>query len=137
MRAISTATLLSIFALASSLTGVVQANGPRPQCTQTADITSGATCDSIATQAGLTTPDLQTMNPSTDCSSPLTVGGSLCVKMHKPGCAHHEIATDTTCNALASQYGITPKEFFDYNSSVKNEDCSGLTIGYHYCVATN
>ncbi|KAF8263190.1 hypothetical protein EI94DRAFT_1741571 [Lactarius quietus] len=80
MLAISTATLLSVLALASSLTGAVQASGPQPVCIKTFDITSGATCDSIAGQVGLTTAELQSLNPTTDCNIPLTVGGSLCIQ---------------------------------------------------------
>ncbi|KAF8263188.1 hypothetical protein EI94DRAFT_1704188 [Lactarius quietus] len=133
MLAISTATLLSVLALASSLTGAVQASGPRPVCTETYDITSGATCDSIAGQVSLTTAELQSLNPTTDCSSPLTVGGRLCIQVNTPACTNYATATDTSCDGLAAQYGLSATQFVAYNDDVNN-DCSNLVVGQNYCV---
>ncbi|KAF8263192.1 hypothetical protein EI94DRAFT_1704192 [Lactarius quietus] len=136
MRAISAATLLSIFALASSLTGVVHANSPRLVCDQTIDVEDGATCDSIAAQCGFKKSILQSMNAGINCRGTLPAGQTLCVQAHQPGCKQHAVATCTTCDALAALYNLTPDEFVDYNNSV-NDDCTNLVVGKHYCIATN
>jgi len=134
MLAISTATLLSVLALASSLTCVVQANGPQLQCTEMSDIVEGDNCDSKAAEYGLTKSELQSMNPTTDCNQPLPLIGRLCVKMQKPNCTRNATATDTTCNALAAQWELTPILFVGYNDNV-NDDCTNLVIGQSYCVS--
>ncbi|KAF8272222.1 hypothetical protein EI94DRAFT_1718759 [Lactarius quietus] len=116
MRAIPTATLLSVLTLASSLTGVVQASGPRPQCIGAYD----ATCDSMALEFSLSKAAIQFMNPTMDCGN-LPAGERLCLQMHKAGCARQAIARH---------------DFVDYNSDV-NDKCTNLIVGHHYCIAVD
>jgi len=52
----------------------------------------------------------------------------------KPDCTRNATATDTTCDGLASQFNITPKQFVGYNDKV-NDKCDNLVVGQPYCVA--
>lgn len=41
-----------------------------------------------------------------------------------------------SCQSITSTYGIPPEDFYQYNPSIKG-DCSGLTVGYSYCIEVN
>jgi hypothetical protein len=46
-----------------------------------------------------------------------------------PTCVQWAPATDTTCDGLASAFGISPNQFFWYNDDV-NADCTNLVVNH-------
>ncbi len=48
----------------------------------------------------------------------------------------YDAVVGDTCASIASNWGITLQQFITYNPSVKS-DCSGLVVGYSYCVEEN
>lgn len=45
----------------------------------------------------------------------------------------YKVVKDNGCYAIATDHGITPAEFHEYNPAVK-KDCSGLWPDYYVCV---
>jgi len=136
---ISTAAFVSVLALASSVSSMAvvrQATGPRTQCTQTYNVPQGETCDALASKLGLSQTSIESLNTGITCNgaSAISANQELCIKGQTPTCASYATATDTTCDGLASQGNITPKEFVQYNENV-NDDCTNLVVGQPYCVA--
>ncbi|KAI0247489.1 hypothetical protein BJV78DRAFT_1133149 [Lactifluus subvellereus] len=123
MFAISTFVLVSALTLCSTLTGVVQATGPRPVC----DGAQGDTCTSIGQQVGAGQQGLVSMNPGINCGGTLTPGNVICTKQHTPTCALTKPATSTKCDELAAACNITVDKFVEYNDDVNN-NCDNLIV---------
>ncbi|KAF4952928.1 hypothetical protein FGADI_6361 [Fusarium gaditjirri] len=53
-------------------------------------------------------------------------------------CTYYDTWSDETsdCKAWVEPWGITLKQFTDYNPTVK-DDCSGIQVGHAYCVEVN
>ncbi|KAF5259705.1 hypothetical protein FOXYS1_9670 [Fusarium oxysporum] len=53
-------------------------------------------------------------------------------------CTYYDTWTDETadCKAWVEPWGITVKQFTEYNPTVK-DDCSGIQVGHAYCVEVN
>ncbi|KAI9430882.1 hypothetical protein H4582DRAFT_1151783 [Lactarius indigo] len=160
MYAISTTTFVSLLALASSLAVVVQATGPRTQCTETYNVPEGETCDTLGALLGANQTAILSMNPGVSCKSllcfvlfsrsrdlnwdvhlfpttgesTLPAGEVLCIKTWDPTCTLNATATDTTCDGLASKWNITQADFINYNDNV-NSNCTDLVSGQPYCVS--
>ncbi|KAN0118397.1 hypothetical protein V8E52_005127 [Russula decolorans] len=134
MLFISTTNLLSVLALASTLTGLVLADGPRSQCIVKLNATDGANCTSIAQQADVNLTTIQSLNPGVNCSGPLSSNDTLCTRQYTPKCTLNETATNQTCDGLASTYNLSTTDFVNYNDNV-NGTCGNLTVGQTYCVS--
>jgi len=133
MLLISTAKLVSVLTLCSTLTGLVLAVGPRTQCIETVRALQGDNCDSFAQQAGVDRSVITSLNPGANCDA-LQAGDELCTRAFLPLCTLNATATSTTCGGLANQWQITTSDFIEYNDNV-NQDCSNLNVGQQYCVS--
>jgi len=136
MLFISTANVVSVLALASTLTGLVLAAGPRPQCIEKYNVTEGGNCTSIAQQAGVNQSTIQSLNPGVNCSGPLSTSDLVCTRQYLPKCTLNATATNQTCDGLAGNWNISSSDFVQYNDNV-NGTCGNLTIGQPYCVSTD
>ncbi|KAI9430808.1 hypothetical protein H4582DRAFT_1350028 [Lactarius indigo] len=164
MRTISTATFFSVLALVSSLAFALPqakpATGPAPQqspaplkssssdkavpCTDTYTVPKAEPCDTLVEELGLSQADILSLNDGLSCDGNIPAGKVLCIKKPKqvsllaqkpaPACKTYVTATATTCDALASEFGLTLEKFVEYNSNV-NSDCANLVPGQKYCVA--
>ncbi|KAH9054756.1 hypothetical protein EDB87DRAFT_1418999 [Lactarius vividus] len=146
MHATSTAAFVSILALVSSLAAAIPATNPtqQSQCTQTYTVPQAEPCDTLVANLGLSQADILSLNSGISCDSPIPAGKVLCITKPEqesllaqnpvPACKTEATATDTSCDALASKFGLTPQKFVEYNSNV-NSDCSNLVPGQTYCVA--
>ncbi|KAH9038450.1 hypothetical protein EDB84DRAFT_1560372 [Lactarius hengduanensis] len=118
-------------------------------CTETYTVPNAAPCDTLGAELGLSKADIMSLNSGIGCDGPVPAGKVLCIKKlktgstrmwaHKrkkpaPACKTYATATDTTCDALASKFGLAPKKFAEYNDNV-NGDCTNLVPGQVYCVA--
>ncbi|KAH9054755.1 hypothetical protein EDB87DRAFT_1580313 [Lactarius vividus] len=146
MHTISIAAFVSVLALVSSLAAAIPATNPtqQPQCTQTYTVPQAEPSDTLVANLGLSQADILSLNSGISCDGPIAAGQVLCIKQPKQesllaqnpalACKTKETATDTSCDALASKFGLTPQKFVEYNSNV-NSDCSNLVPGQTYCVA--
>ncbi|KAI9430806.1 hypothetical protein H4582DRAFT_1349902 [Lactarius indigo] len=144
MHAISTAAFVSVLALVSSLAAAIPAASPAPQCTQTYTLPKAEPCDTLVAELGLSQADILSLNDGLSCDGNIPAGKVLCIKKPKqvsllaqkpaPACKTYAPATAATCDALASEFGLTPEKFVEYNSNV-NSDCTNLVPGQKYCVA--
>ncbi|KAH9044981.1 hypothetical protein EDB83DRAFT_2523625 [Lactarius deliciosus] len=147
--AISTAAFVSVLALLSSLATAIPATGPEPLCIKTCTVPKAEPCDTLGAELGLSKADILSLNSGIGCDGPIPAGKVLCIKKlkkgstrmwaHKPkkpapACKTYATATDKTCDALASKFGLAPKKFVEYNDNV-NSDCTNLVPGQVYCVA--
>ncbi|KAH9177196.1 hypothetical protein EDB89DRAFT_2064813 [Lactarius sanguifluus] len=146
MHAISTAAFVSVLALLSSLATAIPATGPEPLCIKSYTVPKAEPCDTIGAELGLSKADILSLNSGIGCDGPIPAGKVLCIKKLKtrmwahrskkpaPACKTYATATDTTCDALASKFGLAPGKFVEYNDNV-NSDCTNLVPGQVYCVA--
>ncbi|KAH8987243.1 hypothetical protein EDB92DRAFT_1948602 [Lactarius akahatsu] len=95
-------------------------------------------CDTLVAKLGLSQADILSLNSGLSCDGTIPAGKVLCIKQPKsdlaPACKTKATATATTCDDLASKFGLTPKKFVEYNDNV-NSDCTNLVPGQAYCVA--
>ncbi|KAH9054750.1 hypothetical protein EDB87DRAFT_1418748 [Lactarius vividus] len=163
MHAISTAAFVSVLALISTLAQAmpqaIPVTAPTPQqspspnasssdkvvpCTDTYTVPQAEPCDTLVAKLGLSQADILSLNSGLSCDGPIPAGKVLCIKRPKqelllaqktvPACKTQATATDTTCDGLASKFGLTPKKFVEFNENV-NSDCTNLVPGQAYCVA--
>ncbi|KAH8987247.1 hypothetical protein EDB92DRAFT_1135352 [Lactarius akahatsu] len=146
MHAISTAAFVSVLALVPSLAAAIPATNPtqQPQCTQTYTVPQAEPCDTLVAKLGLSQADILSLNSGLSCDGPIPAGKVLCIKQPKPesllaqkpapACKTQATATDTSCDALATKFGLTRQKFVEYNDNV-NSDCTNLVPGQAYCVA--
>ncbi|KAH8977043.1 hypothetical protein EDB92DRAFT_2108604 [Lactarius akahatsu] len=161
MHAISTAAFVSVLALVSTLAQAMPqaipktAPTPSPQpspspspapsssdkavpCTNTYTVPQAEPCDTLVAKLGLSQADILSLNSGLSCDGTIPAGKVLCIKQPKsdlaPACKTKATATATTCDDLASKFGLTPKKFVEYNDNV-NSDCTNLVPGQAYCVA--
>ncbi|KAH9020701.1 hypothetical protein EDB84DRAFT_1581060 [Lactarius hengduanensis] len=100
--------------------------------------------DTLVAKLGLSQADILSLNSGISCDGPIPAGKVLCIQQPKqesllaqtpaPACKTQAAATDTTCDALATKFGLTPQKFAEYNDNV-NSDCTNLVPGQAYCVA--
>ncbi|KAK5796865.1 hypothetical protein VI817_006148 [Penicillium citrinum] len=105
-------------------------------------------CSSIANFYGINVDDFVKWNPSLDRDDcELSRGYSYCVSLKNAvetptptqsgidsNCTNfYKVVKDNGCYAIATDHGITPAEFHEYNPAVK-KDCSGLWPDYYVCV---
>ncbi|KAH9029707.1 hypothetical protein EDB85DRAFT_2147185 [Lactarius pseudohatsudake] len=140
MHAISTAAFVSVLALVPSLAAAIPATNPtqQPQCTQTYTVPQAEPCDTLVAKLGLSQADILSLNSGISCDGPIPAGKVLCIQQPKqesllaqtpaPACKTQAAATDTTCDALATKFGLTPQKFVEYNDNV-NSDCTNLVPG--------
>ncbi|KAH9016496.1 hypothetical protein EDB85DRAFT_2155890 [Lactarius pseudohatsudake] len=140
MHAISTAAFVSVLALVPSLAAAIPATNPtqQPQCTQTYTVPQAEPCDTLVAKLGLSQADILSLNSGISCDGPIPAGKVLCIQQPKqvsllaqtpaPACKTQAAATDTTCDALATEFGLTPQKFVEYNDNV-NSDCTNLVPG--------
>ncbi|KAH8989308.1 hypothetical protein EDB83DRAFT_2559650 [Lactarius deliciosus] len=157
MHAISTAAFVSVLALVPSLAAAIPATNPtqQPQCTrmssssypfqssdkaisftlaETYTVPQAEPCDTLAVKLGLSQADILSFNSGISCDGPIPAGKSLLAQKPAPACKTQATATDTTCDALATKFGLTRQKFVEYNDNV-NSDCTNLVPGQAYCVA--
>ncbi|KAH8987248.1 hypothetical protein EDB92DRAFT_1135686 [Lactarius akahatsu] len=160
MHAISTAAFVSVLALVSTLAQAmpqaIPKTTPTPQpppspslapsssakaavpCTNTYTVPQAEPCDTLVAKLGLSQADILSLNSGLSCDGTIPAGKVLCIKQPKsdlaPACKTKATATGTTCDDLASKFGLTPKKFAEYNDDV-NSDCTNLVPGQSYCVA--
>ncbi|KAH9016497.1 hypothetical protein EDB85DRAFT_2020119 [Lactarius pseudohatsudake] len=101
-------------------------------------------CDTLVAKLGLSQADILSLNSGISCDGPIPAGKVLCIQQPKqvsllaqtpaPACKTQATATDTTCDSLATKFGLTPQKFAEYNDNV-NSDCTNLVPGQVYCVA--
>ncbi|KAH9003760.1 hypothetical protein EDB86DRAFT_2826334 [Lactarius hatsudake] len=130
MHAISTAAFISVLALVPSLAAAIPATNPtqQPQCTQTYTVPQAEPCDTLVAKLGLSQADILSLNSGISCDGPTPAGKSLLAQKPAPACKTHATATDTTCDALATKFGLTRQKFVEYNDNV-NSDCTNLVPG--------
>ncbi|KAH9034071.1 hypothetical protein EDB85DRAFT_2274553 [Lactarius pseudohatsudake] len=116
------------------------------QCTlaETYTVPQAEPCDTLVAKLGLSQADILSLNSGISCDGPIPAGKVLCIKQPKqesllaqkpaPACKTQATATDTSCNGLATKFGLTPQKFVEYNDNV-NSDCTNLVPGQAYCVA--
>ncbi|KAH8989307.1 hypothetical protein EDB83DRAFT_2325597 [Lactarius deliciosus] len=85
---------------------------------------------------GLSQADILSFNSGISCDGPIPAGKVLCIKQPMqqsllaqkpaPACKTQATATDTTCDALATKFGLTRQKFVEYNDNV-NSDCTNLS----------
>ncbi|KAH9003728.1 hypothetical protein EDB86DRAFT_3072858 [Lactarius hatsudake] len=157
MHAISTAAFVSVLALLSTLAQAMPqaipkaAPAPQPSpspapsssnkavsCTDTYTVPQAEPCDTLVAKLGLSQADILSLNSGLSCDGTIPAGKVLCIKQPTsdlaPACKTKATATGTTCDDLASKFGLTPEKFAEYNDNV-NSDCTNLVPGQSYCVA--
>ncbi|KAH9054753.1 hypothetical protein EDB87DRAFT_1418935 [Lactarius vividus] len=141
-----------VLALLSSMAAAIPAISPKPLCIKTYTVPKALPCDTLGAELGLSQADILSLNSGLSCDGPIPAGKVLCIKKPKqestrkwprlagkpkkpvPACKTYATATDTTCDALASKFGLAPEKFIEYNDDV-NSDCTNLVPGQAYCVA--
>ncbi|KAI9429566.1 hypothetical protein H4582DRAFT_214272 [Lactarius indigo] len=105
-------------------------------CTDTFTVPQAEPCDTLVTKLGLSKADILSLNSGLSCDSNIPAGKVLCIKDPKqkspralapkpqnpapaqaPACKTHATATETTCNGLAPKFGLTPKQFVEFNTT--------------------
>ncbi|KAI9435419.1 hypothetical protein H4582DRAFT_2100265 [Lactarius indigo] len=138
----------------------IPATGPAPQpsptplkssspdkaapCTDTYTLPQAEPCDTLVSKLGLSQADILSLNSGLSCVGNIPAGKVLCIKKPKQessstqkpaaACKKQATATATTCNGLATEFGLTAKKFVEFNNNV-NSDCTNLVPGQKYCVA--
>ncbi|KAH9020699.1 hypothetical protein EDB84DRAFT_561652 [Lactarius hengduanensis] len=112
-----------------SLAAAIPATNPtqQPQCTQTYTIPQAEPCDTLVAKLGLSQADILSLNSGISCDGPIPAGKVLCIQQPKqvsllaqtpaPACKTQATATDTTCDSLATKFGLTPQKFAEYNDN--------------------
>jgi hypothetical protein len=138
-------------------------SGIAPDCNRWVMQKDGVYCVDMATKAGITLDNFYAWNPAVkkDCSG-LWIGYAYCVGVKGSSSSPNPTSTPSTptgppppgptqpgvtpnckkwalqksevyCYDMSSAAGITLDQFYAWNPAVKN-DCSGLWVGYAYCV---
>ncbi|KAH8803541.1 hypothetical protein F5884DRAFT_805793 [Xylogone sp. PMI_703] len=128
-KLVSTITTTKSTSSASS----IQSHTPAPSptgCSQTYTVKSGDFCFSIGQMFGITTTQLQQLNPSLDSNCDLVVGQVLCVA--STSCANtYIVVSGDICFSIAFKFGISSDQLIQMNNLDSNCD---IQIGQRLCV---
>ncbi|KAK1223892.1 hypothetical protein PQX77_013226 [Marasmius sp. AFHP31] len=104
-------------------------------CTETATVQPGDTCDKIAFRNLISTYTIQNINPAGTCSS-LVAGGDVCVDHPSNRCVGVYLVSGNEggCANVASSHGITFDRLRELNPNV-DAQCGNIYPGESLCTA--
>ncbi|KZP28720.1 hypothetical protein FIBSPDRAFT_1039458 [Athelia psychrophila] len=127
-----------VLAFLGALAFRVSAN-VRPQCDEEYLIHPGETCASITAWDGITSAQIEALNPGVNCSVSLAplVGHYFCLSSYAAACTHEVTAVKSdTCSSLATTWQTTVAELGLLNDQLDSA-CDNVVVGGQYCVSTD
>ncbi|KAL7419666.1 hypothetical protein Q5752_005580 [Cryptotrichosporon argae] len=124
--------------LALAVLPVVSAVLAADNCTRSATIVAGDTCDSISSQYGVSTFQLALVNDAEideDCDN-LQVNSTVCLGIDGQDCTKvYTVVANDTCDWIIEMYGMSNDTLYSNNPQI-DATCSNIYIGEVLCVDT-
>ena len=107
-------------------------------CTRTAVVVEGDTCDSLSAQYGVSTFQFALVNSAevdSSCSN-LQIDQTVCLGTAGNDCTKtYRVVADDTCGWIQEMYGMDKETLYSNNPQI-NDDCTNIYIGEVLCVDT-
>lgn len=114
----------------------------------TEQVVAGDTCESLASECGITAAEFTDYNTDTTLCSSLVAGEHVCCSAGtlpdfspQPSsdgyCYSYLVVTDDSCSNLAAAYDITLDDIESWNTDTWGwTGCSDLLVGYEICISS-
>ncbi|RSH84377.1 uncharacterized protein EHS24_005897 [Apiotrichum porosum] len=107
-------------------------------CSRSATVVDGDTCDAISATYGVSTFQLALVNDATideNCEN-LQIDQVVCLGVEGQDCTKvYTVVEDDTCEGIISMYGMSNDTLYNNNPQI-DSDCTNIYIGEVLCVDT-
>ncbi|BEI82776.1 hypothetical protein CcaverHIS002_0306440 [Cutaneotrichosporon cavernicola] len=118
---------------------LVRANDVIPDCTRTATVVAGDTCDKISTRYGVSTFQLALVNTpeiNENCDN-LMPDQVVCLGVADEDCTKvYTVVEGDTCDWIQEMYGMDANTLWSNNPQI-NAECTNIYTGEVLCVDTD